>query len=297
MPEPRGGLPSGVLHDIRSLTSYPPAIRRGWANVKQIPGTVTGQTYFYKVPAEYWTRLLSLIFTFTTSATVAERQFVVAYFQGDGSPFGAIPISQAFGAGLLGQCSAMIDGPALTVVGGQSVPAQGRVLGPAATTVLCSAALTGGQWTVGWQVALDGTVAAADQNNFGLYIGTTLIAQSENPATAGGPWPQETVTVQIPFGGATLAIKSIGAGTGTAGYTGQFSATPYGNVTSYAKLPDITLQPGWSFGIETINGQAGDVLQGITLLVEEYPSDWASGTESREAEELVRELVERSYAG
>lgn len=297
MPEPRGGRPSGLLHDIRSLTSYPPLMRRGFANVLTPAFVQVGSNWFYRIPAEYWTRLVSLAFQFTNSATSGEREYFVGYYQGDGTLFAAVPVSEAFGGSFSGQCVAAIDGPALTVAGGNGISTEGRQLGPAALTTLCSATLTQGEWAINWEVQLDGTVAAAELNNFGLYIGGTLLAQSENPPTAGGPYSQESVVIQVGVGGATVSIKNIGAGTSTAGYTGEFTAQPYGAAVAYSKLPDIVMQPGWEIGIGANNAQSGDTVSGVVMLAEQYPSDWASGTEDRNTEDLLRELFERAYAG
>lgn len=110
------------------------------------------------------------------------------------------------------------------VAGGASTTTEGSVTSPAAGATITSQALAAGTYTVSWSVQLSGTLAAADANNFGLYNGATLVATSLNTATA-GTYPQPTVTVVIPGGGATLAIKAIALGTVGAVYTAQLTQT------------------------------------------------------------------------
>jgi hypothetical protein len=272
-------------------------MRRGFANVLQPSLVATGTPWIYTIPAEYWTRLVSIIAPIATGAPSGDRIPFMAYNQGDGTSFAEVPIGEAIGGSVSVQCCAAIDGPALTVVSGKTLNAEGRQLGPGALTTICSAALAGGEWIVNWEVQLDGTTAAAEQNNFGLYNGGTLLATANNPSNVGGPYPQEPVVIAVGSGGGTLAIKNIAAATATAGYTGSFSAEPYGGTVAYAKLPDIIMQPGWQLEVGLTNIQSTDVIQNVVMLVEQYPSDWASGTEDREVEDILRELFERAYSG
>lgn len=279
------------LGDIRALGGDPPQIRRSYKQVLG-PFTTSGSTPFlHRVPGEYWERIISIIGAPVTSGVVKDRQYVCAYFQGDQVAVTAVPISELIGPSQIAQVTASIDAPGLFTVGGDSLNAEGRVLGPTAGQTIASIALTGGEWNIAWEVQLDGTVAALEENNFGLYSGATLEATSENPPTAGGPYPQPLNTIQVNFSGATVAVKAIAAGTGTAGYTAAFTATPVGNVTSYGRLPDLILPSGWYFGLETINADPGDSIASIYLVVEQFPSDYASGTEAEETNHLLREIL------
>lgn len=279
------------LSDVRSLSARPPQLRKSFTQLIGPLSTVTGSTVVWNVPSDYWARIISVIATPITSSTAGIRQYVGAYFVGNLLAFTAVPLSQGIGPSQLGQITGVIDGQNMGQVGGDSEEVEGRVLGPAAAATIATLTLASEEWTVNWEVQLDGTVAAADENNFGLYVGATLVATSVNPPTAGGPYLQESQTIQVPFGGAALAVKAIGAGTATAGYTASFTVTPYGNITSYARLPDLVLQPGWQFGIETINGSGGDQIANTYLLVEQFPSDWASGTQEEEMVDLLRKIL------
>jgi len=106
---------------------------------------------------------------------------------------------------------------------------------PAAGTVITSQALPAGTYAVSWDVALNGSgFAAGDSNNFGLYLGATLLAQSLNGNFISGnfSYPQPPLTVTVPAGGATLAVKNIGAaGASTVIYQAQLGAAQTGTVT------------------------------------------------------------------
>jgi len=97
---------------------------------------------------------------------------------------------------------------------------------PAAGTTVTSQALAAGSYTVGWTAQLGGTTVAADTNNFGLYLGATLLATSLNGIVSGTPYPQPTSIVVVPSGGATLAIKNIAQPGGVSDtYTGQLTTS------------------------------------------------------------------------
>ena len=94
----------------------------------------------------------------------------------------------------------------------------GNQTAPAAGTVIASvAAAPQGEYAVEWTVQLTGTPGAGELDNFGLYVGATLVATSLNQGAV-GDYVQETVTIKVPAGGATVAIKNIGIGTAGAIY-------------------------------------------------------------------------------
>lgn len=287
------GLTEGTLADIHQLMTYPPELRRGRYEVLANLPTQTGTFWELDVPSDYWYRIDSLVATVTTSSTAGQRQLVAACFDQDKNAFAATPLSQAIGPSQLVQAAASIDGTSLSIASGASLENEARVASPAAGATIASLALTGGEWIVSWIVALDGTVAAADENNFILTNGAATVAQSVNPGAVGGPWPQETQTVEVAFGGATVAVKALAAGTAGAGYSASLVATPAGNVTAYSRLPHIVLKSGWAFRIEVINGAINDVIGPVTMLVERYPSNYADGALANDQERLEREIARR----
>jgi len=105
-----------------------------------------------------------------------------------------------------------------------SLDNEGTVTGPAAGATIASIVLPAGTWVISWTVGFGaGAVAAADANNMQLTgIPTTLNAII--PAVANTQQIQQQVTFTT--AGTTIAVKAIGAGTGTANYVAQLVATP-----------------------------------------------------------------------
>lgn len=97
------------------------------------------------------------------------------------------------------------DATGLEATGQQTSPG-------AATTIVTLPATPAGEYTVEWTVELQGAAAAADQNNFRLFVGSTVIATSENTGAA-GRYQQNNEQIQVPAGGASVRIQNIGAGT------------------------------------------------------------------------------------
>lgn len=81
-----------------------------------------------------------------------------------------------------------------------------------------------GTYTVSWSVSLAGTVSAADQNNFQLFLaGVTLIATSVNPA-ADGTFAQASVQVTT-TAGTQLFLTNPADGTAGSTYSGMMTAS------------------------------------------------------------------------
>jgi hypothetical protein len=113
----------------------------------------------------------------------------------------------------------------------------GSVVAPAAgAAIATSATQQQGTYTLTWVVELQGAAAAADANNFGLYVNGVLIETSAN-LPAAGQYPQNPVKVVIPAG-ATYQVKAIGAGTAGITYTADVSATPASDVDAQVEFRD-----------------------------------------------------------
>jgi hypothetical protein len=102
----------------------------------------------------------------------------------------------------------------------------GQFNAPPANTTIASILLGAGEWVINWTVAFGGTPGAGEVNNLTLNQAAALISQSENGSTAGVEYPQAQTTVSIPAGGATIAVKSVLAGTAGSVYFAQITATP-----------------------------------------------------------------------
>jgi hypothetical protein len=135
---------------------------------------------------------------------------------------------------------------------------------PAAGATIASVSVVPGEYTVEWQVGLASTPGTGDQDNFGLYVGATLVATSSNPGAA-GEYPQGPVVV-LATANTTLAIKAIGVGTALQ-YSAQLTAVPYPVVS-----PDDPLYPynaltanGTTLTITTTPSAITNVIAGVDL--------------------------------
>lgn len=108
-------------------------------------------------------------------------------------------------------------------------PFEGSAAAPGANANVLSVAATGlpppGNYTVSWRVALDGTLAAADQNNFKLVFGTVIANDTNDPIA--GQYPQLPAPITIlPGNTNALTVKAIGAATAGSTYSATLLLTP-----------------------------------------------------------------------
>lgn len=166
--------------------------------------------------------------------------------------------------------------------GGASSTTSGSATSPGAAAVITSQALAAGTYAVQWTVVLSGTLGAGDANNLQLTNGATQVATSLN-AGAAGTYGQQSATVVIPSGGATLAVKSIAAATVGGTYAAQLTATPLsgqpdvvtvykaGSATGAAAIPSASIDnvTGAGSGSDLLITQKGAflMLPGDVLLV------------------------------
>lgn len=114
---------------------------------------------------------------------------------------------------------------------------EGQAVAPAAgATIVQIANPAGDNYTVQWSVQLIGAAAAADQDNFALFVGATQLETSLN-AGAAGQYPQTPVGNNNQFGSA-YAIKAIGAGTAGVTYAAQLAVTPVAQTQAAIELQD-----------------------------------------------------------
>jgi len=183
----------------------------------------------------------------------------------------AVPATTAPNSAPLTTALARLLGFSLTTGDVTNSANTGSQAAPAAGTAIASlTAVPVGEYTVEWSVGVAGALAAADIDNFGLYVGAAQVAVSLNPAVA-GEYPQQPITVKVPAGGATVAIKAIGAATAGTTYTATetIASGAIGQgalMSATATLAVFGIQPGTAetedFGDEGIY-----VNQDITLQV------------------------------
>jgi hypothetical protein len=133
--------------------------------------------------------------------------------------------------------------------------AEGQVLSPGiGATIVSLVSVPVGVYAISWEVELIGAAAAADQNNFGLYAGATLLSTSLN-AGAAGQYPQTPVQFSL-TSAQTIAVKTIAAGTVGVTYAAQLSVAP---VTAGQAV--LELRDGNSPLAEVSAGIAGSLSQ------------------------------------
>lgn len=276
----------GTLADLRTLMSRPVGLRRGSAYRVKPANPAAGGGFTYTVGAGYWERIAALTFTLATSAAAPDRSAVLNYLDGDGSL-----VNQTLMIPLLGPSQTWIASADLSGSSGQpgaaGLSATGTAGSPAAGATIASIAAPAGDFTVSWLISLGGTVAAADTNNFGVFVGAVQVAQSVNPGSSFTSIAQQPVNIQVPPGGATVAIKAIGAGTAGSNYNAELTLGWTANNTSYPELPDLILKPLDQAQIAVAGIQAADQLSAIVLTTERYPSNWADGSLEQDLEQLL----------
>lgn len=127
---------------------------------------------------------------------------------------------------------------------------EGSQTSPAAGTVITQLTLlNAGSYLVNWSVELAGTVAAADANNFGLYVSNVQQTTSLNQGAVGN-YPQQQAELTVGLAGA-IEIKNVGAATVGAVYSAQLSIIPVNAVNTIVELQDggnalaeISMEPG-----------------------------------------------------
>ena len=132
---------------------------------------------------------------------------------------------------------------------------EGQVVSPAAgATIAQLVSLPVGVYTISWSVQLIGAAAAADQDNFQLTSGATVLSTSLN-AGAAGQYPQTPLQVTL-ASLQNVTVNAVAAGTVGVTYAVQFALTPA--TTGQAILE---LQDGNQALCEITAGTAGSLTQ------------------------------------
>lgn len=265
-----------LAHIPRELRGSNLGYGLGATRIVKLPSPAAAAGFTHTIPADNWERLLSLAFNLVTSAAAGTRTLAIVFQDGDGNTFNLTPISNEVGPGQ--NIIAYADLASVTQV---AVPAshqtEGSATSPAAGATIASLVLPSGGWTLTWIVQVSGTVGAPEINNFQLFNGATLLDTSVNGNAVGVPYQQLASEVQIPVGGATVAVKNNVLATVGAVYAAQLVATPANLPAAQVQVPDFLMHSGWAWGIQLGNPQAGDQLSAILALMERFPSDLAGG--------------------
>lgn len=259
-----------------ALLSGPPYVRQGWTELVRPANPAAGAGFTRKVPNDTWDRLLAVTYTLTTSAVGARRYPLLQFQDGDGTVFAQTPLGLNIQGSMTSTAFATQTGVPFQQPG-DSRDITGSVTSPGALATIASLGLSGGTYQLNWQVEVDGTTAAGDDNNFQLSFTGLSTFPSENGHVPGQPYPQESLTIEAPAAGGSIVVQSILAGTVGAVYLAQVTAVPIGSSSFYGELPDLVMKSGWAHAITVLSEDPGDQLSGIAMLVERYPSSVAAG--------------------
>lgn len=151
-----------------------------------------------------------------------------------------------------------------------TLQAEGQQAAPAANTAIATigAGVPGQTYNVQWAVELDGTPGAGDVDNFQLRLGSTTVLTSINDGAV-GRYPQNSVQITIPAGGANVVVRSDGT-IGTAGsiYSAQLTLTPVGPSAGYVLIGELG---------KVSNGQGGRIYPGQAWETHSHAAVWIAG--------------------
>ena len=249
-----------------------------------------GANFTRAVPGEFFERYLALAFQLVTAVAAGNRSLAINYLDGDGFIFNQTPVALAIPPSTT--MNVYADLVATTPVQ-QPVTQQasGSVLNPAAGGTIVTLTLPPGDWQLAWEVEIEGTTSATDDNNLAIFQGATQLAPSENGHVVGQPYTQETLEVNAGPAGATITVKATVLATVGATYLAQIVATPLSQLGVQAVIPDVLFRSGWQLQVAVGNIQAGDQISGIGLLTERYPSDTAVGHMHSQLPPIYRALA------
>lgn len=111
------------------------------------------------------------------------------------------------------------------------------------STVAQTDVIPAGTYTVQWTVGLQGTIAAAEGNNFILNLGPSIFLAASVNAAAAGTYAQASVTFTTPGGLRLLILSGGNAATPGAVYSGSFTGQGIGTVQAGPTSPGEVWRP------------------------------------------------------
>lgn len=142
-----------------------------------------------------------------------------------------------------------------------SSSAYNTVGGPTAGQTIVSLTLPGGVYNVQWQVGLGGTTGATENNNFELQLNGVAIETAMSSGGSGSFSTQTPVQVEVPESGGTISINAIVAGTSTAVYRGNLTATQQTIDSVTITIGDRVFTPNPGVGSFAFTGMTGMQVQ------------------------------------
>lgn len=95
------------------LLARPPGFAVGWQQPVYLPNPVAGQSWSRKVDGRYFERLISAQYTYTTDATVGNRNLVLALLDANGAAILNVTAGVNYGATSFFTGCLMIDSPTM----------------------------------------------------------------------------------------------------------------------------------------------------------------------------------------
>lgn len=262
--------------DLWQLSPLSPELRRMATFHLPVAQPAAGAPAVYKVPNDWWERVLAVTATLTTSAALPQRQPLLQVVNADGTVLAQVPVGPTVGPSYAWPLFAGIDLPARDTASGPTRANTGSQTAPAALTAIATLTPGAGLWTASAVLQLTGTPGAGELNNFGLYAGATQVAQYVNQGAIFGPFAYPPTVVRVPAATA-IAIQNVGVGTAGAIYSAQLQLAPYLLGAGAGKMPQVILKPGWSVQLTATSLDVADQLSAVVVTTERYPSVWADG--------------------
>lgn len=284
------------LADAKRMLAYPPGFRRGIPQLIKPVQPAAGANFTYKISSDYWERLLTLAFTFTSGTNGFQRNISVALQDGDAYTFDQIGIvsgiQNAYASSFFGDLQ-----PVSSSLAQSGLQGEGTQAAPAAnTTIAFVTSTSGGTYSVTTIVTLSGTLAAGtDNNNIQLFNGGALSYGQLNNSIQLTPQTFGPTLITVPAGG-TIAARNTLAGTAGSVYSVSIVANLVTGANQFT-LPDLILPSGFQVAINVAGIQATDQISAIGLFVERYGSKYAHGGYEADEREFLYELAEREMSG
>lgn len=258
----------------------------------KLPAPAAGAAFQRTVPGEYWERYLGITFQYAAAATAGVRIPQINYQDGDSFTFNQTPVPAVINGGETWNVYADLSStPGLQQ--GISQSAQGQQTAPAAGTTIASMTLAAGKWTVQWSILFEGTPAVAEVDNLQLTLGAAVVATSDNADASEFVYVQLAQVIDVPAGGATLAMKNIGVATAAVTYVANITATFQSAMSIYPELPDYIMKSGWQVQLTAAGINAADQISQVAFLAERYPSSDIDRLELDPVAELVELIRQR----
>jgi hypothetical protein len=279
------------LAGLRQLMTAPPGIRVGNTTLIKPPNPPASTPYVFTNSSDYWVRITAATFTLATLANQgAVRNTCPQWADADGFVYAQSPSYET-----------LQDGMTVPWFGALQQPA---AIGPTYPVVEGSTQLQNGQPLV-TNIQEGESLTGFDLSGLPPTAPSTTTVQITN--TLGGvltwAWPQPVAGPQpliVRFPGPIPPLNATTPITFTvtsAATVGNFALNTYGAFVPpfsfgiMGPMPDVILKPGHTWTTFIQGMVAGDQISNVGLLLERYPSDFASGARAANEEAVISQYL------